>query len=52
MAAGMISNIVWFPHEEKTKHTIQYVEAAAVEDMLEVYEVRGGMEKVKLRSGC
>ena len=54
MATRMISSIDWFPHAEKTKHTrpIQYGEKAAVEDMLEVYEVRSGMEEVKLRSVC
>lgn len=54
MAARMISSIDWFLQEEKTKYTrtIPYGEEAAVEDMLEVCEVRSGMEKVKLRSGC
>lgn len=54
MAASMISSVDWFPHEEKPKHTriIQYGEEAAVEDMLEVHEVRSGMEKVKLSTGC
>ncbi|XP_010289782.1 PREDICTED: GMP reductase 1-like, partial [Phaethon lepturus] len=46
----MISSIDWFPHEEKTRHTrvIQYGEEAAVEDILEVHEVKSGMEKVDL----
>lgn len=50
----MISGIDWFSHEEKTKctRTIRYGEETAVEDRLEVCEVRIGMGKVKLRSGC
>lgn len=54
MVARMISSIDWFPHEEKTKctRTIQYGEETALEDRLEVCEMRTGMGKVKLRSGC